>query len=543
MKGTMMQCPLTLASLLERAGKVFPKVDIVSQLPDCSTHRYTYADLYRRARALAAVLQQFGLRSGDRVATLMWNHHTHLEAYFAIPSVGGVLHTLNLRLHPDELTYIVNHAEDRFLIVDDVLLHLFEKIKDRVNFERVIVVPFSGPTVAHGYEDYEQLLEQSDANPKYADIDENDAAGMCYTSGTTGKPKGVVYSHRAIALHSYSISLPDSFSISRNDTILPAMSMFHANAWGLPFAAVMNGSSLVLPGPNLQPQRILDLLAACQVTLTGAVPTVWLGVIDALEREPHRWRLQDGLRIVVAGSACPETLFRRFDSFGVRVIQPWGMTETTPIATVCTLKPHMKEWRDDEKYALRAKQGLPSPFIEIRAMGDDGEVPWDGQTPGELEVRGPFVAASYFKLKDEAHRWAEDGWFRTGDVVSIDSEGYVKITDRTKDLIKSGGEWISSVDVENALVAHPSVAEAAVIAAPHPKWQERPLAILVLKNGAAVTEEELRSFLNTTFAKWQLPDEFVFVSELPHTSTGKLLKSQLRQTYKAWNWKATGATP
>jgi fatty-acyl-CoA synthase len=543
MKGTMMQYPLTLASLLERAGKVFPKVDIVSQRPDCSTHRYTYADLYRRARALAAVLQEFGLRSGDRVATLMWNHHTHLEAYFAIPAVGGVLHTLNLRLHPDELAYIVNHAEDRFLIVDDVLLHLFEAIKDRVNLERVIVVPFSGPTVAHGYEDYEQLLKQSNGNPKYADIDENDAAGMCYTSGTTGKPKGVVYSHRAIALHSYSISLPDSFSISRNDTILPAMSMFHANAWGLPFAAVMNGSSLVLPGPNLQPERILDLLAACRVTLTGAVPTVWLGVMDALEREPHRLRLQDGLRIVVAGSACPETLFRRFDRFGVRVIQPWGMTETTPIATVCTLKPHMKEWRDDEKYALRAKQGLPSPFIEIRAMGDDGEVPWDGQTPGELEVRGPFVAASYFKLKDEAHRWAEDGWFRTGDVVSIDSEGYVKITDRTKDLIKSGGEWISSVDVENALVAHPSVAEAAVIAAPHPKWQERPLAILVLKNGAAVTEEELRSFLNTTFAKWQLPDEFVFVSELPHTSTGKLLKSQLRQTYKAWNWKATGATP
>jgi fatty-acyl-CoA synthase len=543
MKGTMMQYQLTLVSLLERAGKVFPKVEIVSQRPDNSAHRYTYADLYRRARALAAVLQEFGLQAGDRVATLMWNHYTHLEAYFAIPAVGGVLHTLNLRLHPDELSYIANHAEDRFLIVDDVLLHLFEKIKDRVNFERVMVVPFSGLAVAHGYEDYEQLLEQSDANPRYADIEENDAAGMCYTSGTTGKPKGVVYSHRAIALHSYSISLPDSFSISRDDTILPAMSMFHANAWGLPFAAVMNGSSLVLPGPNLQPERILDLLSTCQVTLTGAVPTVWLGVIDALEREPHHWRLQDGLRIVVAGSACPETLFRRFDRFGVRVIQPWGMTETTPIATVCTLKPHMKEWSADEKYALRAKQGLPSPFIEVRAMGDDGEVPWDGQTPGELEVRGPFVAASYFKLKDEAHRWTEGGWFRTGDVVSIDSEGYVKITDRTKDLIKSGGEWISSVDVENALVAHPAVAEAAVIAAPHPKWQERPLAIVVLKSAAAVTEEELRSFLNTTFAKWQLPDEFVFVSELPHTSTGKLLKSQLRQTYKAWNWKATGATP
>jgi acyl-CoA synthetase (AMP-forming)/AMP-acid ligase II len=538
MKGTMMQFPLTLVSLLERAGKLFPKVEIVSQRPDHSTHRCTYGDLFRRARSLAAILQDSGLQLGDRVATLMWNHYAHLEAYFAAPVVGGVLHTLNLRLHPDELAYIVNHAEDRFLIVDDVLLPLYEKIKDRVNFERVIVVPFCGQSAFSGYDDYEQLLAQNNTSPKYADLDENDAAGMCYTSGTTGKPKGVVYSHRAIALHSYSISLPDSFSISRNDTILPAMSMFHANAWGLPFAAVMNGSSLVLPGPNLQPETILDLLSVNRVTLTGAVPTVWLGVLDALEREPYRWPLVDGLRVVVAGSACPETLFRRFDKFGVRVIQPWGMTETTPIATVCTLKPHMTSWPEDEKYGLRAKQGVPSPFIEIRAMNDNGEVPWDGETQGELEVRGPFVAAGYYKLSDEGGRWS-DGWFRTGDVVTIDVEGYVKITDRTKDLIKSGGEWISSVDVENALVAHPAIAEAAVIAAPHPKWQERPLAIVVLKKAASASEAELRLFLGNTFAKWQLPDEFVFVPELPHTSTGKLLKSELRRRYKAWSWKAS----
>jgi acyl-CoA synthetase (AMP-forming)/AMP-acid ligase II len=540
-KGTMMQFPLTLISLLERAGKLFPKVEIISQRPDNTTHRYTYGDLYCRARALASLLQDFGLQPGDRVATLMWNNSAHLEAYFAIPAVGGVLHTLNLRLHPDELAYIVNHAEDRFLIVDDVLLHLFEKIRHQVNLERVVVVPFSGSPVPQRYDDYEQLLSQSNGCPNYADLDENDAAGMCYTSGTTGKPKGVVYSHRALALHSYSISLPDNFSISRSDTILPAMSMFHANAWGLPFAAVMNGSSLVLPGPNLQSERILDLLSTNRVTLTGAVPTVWLGVLDALEREPNRWQLQNGLRVVVAGSACPETLLRRFDRFGVHVIQPWGMTETTPIATVSTLKPHMSGWSRDEQYALRAKQGLPSPFIEVRAMADDAEVPWDGQTPGELEIRGPFVAAAYYKLDDDANRWAKDGWFRTGDVVSIDREGYIKITDRTKDLIKSGGEWISSVDVENALVAHPAVAEAAVIAAPHPKWQERPLAVVVLKNGAEVSADELRSFLASTFAKWQLPDEFVFVSELPHTSTGKLLKSKLRQTYQRWNWKATGA--
>lgn len=538
MKGTMMQFPLTLVSLLERAGKLFPKVEIVSQRPDHSTHRYTYGDLYRRARSLAAILQESGLRPGDRVATLMWNHYAHLETYFAAPVVGGVLHTLNLRLHPDELAFIANHAEDRFLIVDDMLLPLYEKIRDRVKLERVIVVPFCGQSVPSNYEDYEQLLSQNNNSPKYADLDENDAAGMCYTSGTTGKPKGVVYSHRAIALHSYSISLPDNFSISRSDTILPAMSMFHANAWGLPFAAVMNGSGLVLPGPNLQPETILDLLSVNRVTLTGAVPTVWLGVIQALEREPERWKLASGLRVVVAGSACPETLFRRFDKFGVRVIQPWGMTETTPIATVSTLKPHMNSWSEDEKYALRAKQGVPSPFIEIRAMNDEGEVPWNGETQGELEVRGPFVAAGYYKLSDENNRWS-DGWFRTGDVVTIDSEGYVKITDRTKDLIKSGGEWISSVDVENALVAHPAVAEAAVIAAPHPKWQERPLAIVVLKKAASADEAELRSFLANSFAKWQLPDEFVFVSELPHTSTGKLLKSELRRTYNTWSWKAS----
>jgi fatty-acyl-CoA synthase len=435
----------------------------------------------------------------------------------------------------------VNHAEDRFLIVDDVLLPMFEKIRDRVKLERVIVTRFSGESLQHEYEDYEALLQQSSGNPQYPTLDENHAAGMCYTSGTTGNPKGVVYSHRALALHSYSISLPDNFCISRNDTILPAMSMFHANAWGLPFAAVMNGSGLVLPGPNLQPENLLNVLSSNRVTLTGAVPTVWLGVLEALEKQPDRWQLASGLRVVVAGSACPETLFRRFDRFGVRVIQPWGMTETTPIATVSTLKPHMESWTSDEKYDLRAKQGLPSPFIEIRASVDDGEVPWDGTTAGELEIRGPFIAASYHKLPEEKARWTADGWLRTGDVVTIDPEGYVKITDRTKDLIKSGGEWISSVDVENALVAHPAVAEAAVVAVPHPKWQERPLALVVLKSGATASAVELRAFLASTFAKWQLPDEILFVSELPHTSTGKLLKSALRRTYAEWKWQSSTA--
>ncbi|MBI3476495.1 MAG: long-chain fatty acid--CoA ligase [Acidobacteria bacterium] len=532
MKGTMMPFPLTLASLLERAGKLFPTVEIVSSRPDNSIHRYTYREMYQRARALAAGLQALGLEKGDRVATLMWNHSAHLETYFGVPSVGGVLHTLNLRLHPDELAHIVNHAEDRWLIVDDVLLPLYEQIRDKVKIERVYVVPFSGRAVPRGYEDYETFLGKSSGNPVYPDIDENDAAGMCYTSGTTGKSKGVAYSHRAIALHSYSISLPDNFCISRHDCLLPAMSMFHANAWGMPHAAVMNGSKLVLPGPNLQAERLLDLLSSERVTLTGGVPTIWLGVIDALERQPQRWQLEPGLRIIVAGSAAPESLFRRFDKFGVRVIQPWGMTETTPIATVSTLKPHMADWPEDRTYQVRASQGLPSPFTEIRATGEHGEVPWDGQTQGELEIRGPFIAASYYSLPEEGHRWCEDGWLRTGDVVTIDPEGYMKITDRTKDLIKSGGEWISSVDLENAIVGHPAVMEAAVVAVPHEKWVERPLALVVLKEGEKVTPDELRNFLAEKFAKWQLPDEFVFVSELPHTSTGKLLKSQLRERFK-----------
>ena len=531
----MMGSQLTLISLLERAGKLFSKVEIVSRSPDGHSTRSTYGELYHRTRMLAAALQKSGIRRGDRVATLMWNHGRHLETYFGIAAAGAVLHTLNLRLHPDELAYIVNDAEDRFLIVDDTLLPIFEQFKDKTNFEQVIVVPFGRGPVEHSFEDYESFLRTADGSLEYPDINEQEPAAMCYTSGTTGKPKGVVYSHRALALHSYSISLPDNFSISRHDTILPAMSMFHANAWGFPFAAVMNGSKLVFPGPNLQPDAILDLLTAERVTLTGAVPTVWLGVLAALEQEPQRWQLEKGLRIIVAGSACPEVLFRGFDKFGGQVIQAWGMTETTPIATVCTLKPHLASSPEDEKYGTRAKQGLPSPFIEIRARNEQDETPWDGTTPGELEVRGPYVIDSYYKLPEECARWTEDGWFRTGDVVTIDADGYIRITDRLKDLIKSGGEWIRSIDVENALVAHPAVAEAAVIAVPHPKWQERPLALVVPKNGKQVTAEELRAFLSSRFAKWQLPDDFALVTELPHTSTGKLLKSALRETYRTWN--------
>jgi fatty-acyl-CoA synthase len=536
MKSTMMASPLLITSMLERAGKLFPCVEIVSSLPDGSRHRYTNSDLLSRSRRLATALRRAGVRKGDRVATLLWNGHEHLEAYFGIPATGAIVHTLSLRQHPDELAYIMNHAEDRFLIVEDVLLDVWQQVKSRVKCERVFVVDRGGG-LPEGTESYEAFLEAAGDDPQYPNIEEGDAVGMCYTSGTTGRPKGVVYSHRAIALHSLAISLPDHFNISRHSTILPIVSMYHVNAWGLPYAAVLNGSRQVLPGRNLQPHALLDLIQDEQVTLAAGVPTIWMGVLDALEKTPGRWNLSSALSVLIGGAAAPESMLRRFDQFGVHAIQAWGMTETTPVATVCTPKPGMEAWPENELYALRSRQGLPLPFIEVRAVGDEGQIPWDGGTSGELEVRGPWIAGSYFGL-EQPDKWTDEGWFRTGDVVTIDSEGYVKITDRLKDLIKSGGEWISSVDLENALVGHEAVREAAVIAVPHPKWQERPLALVVLKENQTVELSDLRSFLERTFAPWQVPDAFVFVPELPHTSTGKLLKSKLRQDYNQWEWDA-----
>jgi fatty-acyl-CoA synthase len=530
MKSTMMSSPLLVNSMLERASALFPDVSIVAMQPDGSRHSYTYRDLRRRSRQLAAALEAAGICQGDRVATLMWNGHAHLEAYFGVPITGAVLHTLNLRLHPEEVAHIANHARDRFLIVDDVLLDLFEQIRPRVDFERVFVVDHGSGRLPEGAVPYEDFLMEGSAEPSEVELVEDDAAALCYTSGTTGCPKGVLYSHRAIALHSLAISLPDQLNFSRNDTVLPIVPMFHVNSWGFPYAAAMNGSKQVLPGCNLKPEALLDLLQNEGVTLAGGVPTIWMGVLNTLERHPGRWKLPDGLRLIAGGSATPESLFRRFDKLGVHLMQAWGMTETTPVGTATTLKPHMKSWTEDQKYAQRAKQGLPLPFIEMRTVGDEGETARDGVTTGELQVRGPWIAGSYYNL-NQADKWTDDGWFRTGDVGTIDSEGYLKITDRLKDLIKSGGEWISSVDLENALVAHEAVREAAVIAVPHSKWQERPLALVILKDGCVVDASELRIFLERRFPRWHVPDGFVFVNELPHTSTGKLLKSKLRQDF------------
>lgn len=543
MRGTMMDFPLTLKTILERAAKQFSKVEIVSRRPDRSVMRSNYGRFSERAQRLASALTKLGLQRGDRVASMMWNHVGHLEAFFGVPCAGGILHTLNLRLHPHEIATIAKHAEDRFLLVDDVLLPVFEKFRGHMPFEKVIVVPYGCGAVPAGWLNYEELLAAADSDLALPEMDENDGATMCFTSGTTGFSKGVIYSHRALVLHSLAECAADAFGVSHQDTILPVAPMYHANAWGLPFSCTMAGSKLLLSGPNVEPEGLLDWMVAERVTMATGVPTVWIGVLDVLEKNPERWKFDWPVRVICGGTAPPLELIRKLDSFGIRMLHLWGMTETTPLATTGQLKTHMRDWSAEAKYQARAKQGWPVPFMELRITRPSElnekkilEIPWDGQTPGELEVRGPWVASHYYQSPDQAHRWAEDGWFKTGDVATVDEDGMVKIVDRAKDLVKSGGEWISSVDLENALMGHPAVKEACVVGIPHPKWQERPLAAVVLKDGKNATGQELRIFLATSFAKWQLPDAFVFVDAIPRTSVGKFKKIALREQYADWKW-------
>jgi fatty-acyl-CoA synthase len=522
--------PLSLTALVERAEQLTPGRKVVSRRPDGSVDRTTMGDCARRARSLAAGLAQLGIKEGDRVGTLMWNQSEHLEAYYAMPAMGAVVHTLNPRLHPDELAFIAADAEDRAVIVDESLLNVLDSFKDRHEFEHVIVVSHSGDTPGDTIE-YEQLLDSANAPATWIEPNERRAAAICYTSGTTGRPKGVLYSHRALVLHSMAAALPGAMNVSARDVMLPVVPMFHANAWGIPYTATLVGAALVLPGPKLDAESVLDLLADEHVTLTAGVPTVWMAMLGAIEEEPDRWDLSRVHRLLVGGSAVPKSMIAGYHKHGLQILQGWGMTETSPLASSSLLPVELEDLPDDEQFEYRARQGVPQPFVDIRARGDDGElIPWDDETMGELEVRGPFVAAAYFGGTG-AEKFTDDGWFQTGDVVKIDRHGSIRITDRSKDLVKSGGEWISSVDMENLLMGHPAVAEAAVIAIPDEKWDERPMAVIVLKGGAEATPDELREHLSGHFAKWQLPERVEFMDEIPRTATGKFKKIALREQF------------
>ena len=526
MNGLMMDYQLTLPSLLRRAEAYSADSELVTRLPDRSFERRTYGESCRRARALAVGLKGLGLERGDRVATLCWNHLAHHEAYIGIPCGGFVLHTLNLRLHPNDLAYIATHANDRAVIVDRSLIPLLDQFRERTNIEHVLVVE----------DGYEELLAGADPDAwEDPQLDENEAAAMCYTSGTTGLPKGVLYSHRSTMLHTLGVAAgnPMGLGISERDVILPVVPMFHANAWGYPYLATMLGAKLVYPGPFLDPESLLDAFVAENVTWTAGVPTIWLGILQLLDANPGRWDLSRMKGMLVGGSAAPRAMIAGFkERHGLDVVHGWGMTETSPVASTAQLPGELANADPDTRYDFIAMQGRPLPLVELRHCDADGRVlPWDGESMGELETRGPWVAAAYYETPEQADRWTEDGWFKTGDVVTIHPLGFIQIKDRSKDVIKSGGEWISSVELENALMAHPAIAEAAVIAVPDPKWDERPLGVVVVKEGQSATSDELRDFLAPSFAKWWLPDRFEFVAEIPKTSVGKFRKTELRDMF------------
>jgi fatty-acyl-CoA synthase len=535
MRGLMMDYQLTVPTILRRAEALFGDNEVVSHLPDGSIHRYTYRAFAKRAKKLSVALRTLGVREGDRVATLCWNHYQHLEAYFAIPCMGAVVHTLNLRLSPEDLAYIVNHAEDKVIIVDQVLLPLFENFKSSVNISKVVVIRQSEDPVPGEYLEYEGVLEDGDESLfEPFEGDEYTAACLCYTSGTTGKPKGVLYSHRSILLHSVSFLMScNGVGIVERDVVLPVVPMFHACAWGFPFSCPFVGSKLVLPGPHLDAAALLQLLESEGVTITAGVPTVMLGILNHLDADPSKYKLN--LRIIATGgSALPPFMLKAFkERYGIPVLSTWGMTELSPLGSTAVIPGKLEGASEEEQVAYATRQGLPVPFIEIRGRSESGFIPWDGITMGELEVRGPYVAASYYRDPDPAGKFTDDGWLRTGDIVTISPEGCIEIKDRSKDVIKSGGEWISSVALENSLMGHPCVLEAAVIAVPDAKWMERPFAYVVLKEGKSVSIEELKEFLAPKFAKFWIPEGFAIVPSIPKTSVGKFLKSALRERHKS----------
>ena len=531
MRGSMMSVPLLVSGLIRHADRHHGDIEIVTKRVEGDIHRQTYRELHARSRRLANALGGLGLVPGDRVASLAWNTHRHLELYYAVAGSGMVMHTINPRLFPDQITWIIDDAADRALFIDLTFVPLVRKhCAGRIDPSRIVVMTDRAhmPPEAEGWSCYENLVEVASDRFDWPEFDEETAAVLCYTSGTTGNPKGALYSHRSTLLHANAICLPDAMGLSTRDAILPIVPMFHVNAWGLPFAAPLVGAKIVFPGPALDGKSLYELFESERVTFSAGVPTVWAGLVQYLKQ--NGLRLTTLKRTVVGGSAISPAMMRTLeDEFGIEVNHAWGMTELSPLGCVSKLKGKHDALPEGEQRALREKQGRVVYGVDWKIVDADGrELPWNGEAFGDLHVRGPWVVERYYK----AHATAlVDGWFPTGDVGTIDADGYLRITDRSKDVVKSGGEWISSIALENVAMAHPAVREAAVIACKHPKWDERPLLIVARKAGASVTREELLAFFDGKVARWWVPDDVVFVDELPHTATGKILKTELRARY------------
>jgi fatty-acyl-CoA synthase len=540
MRGLMQDWPLLCHKLIDHAATFHGGRQIVSRSLEGPIHRSNYRDVRRRALMCAKRLEASGLRQGDRAATLAWNTWRHMEVWYGALGIGAIYHTVNPRLYPEQIAWIINHAEDRILFVDLTFVPLLEAIRDQLKTIETIVILTDAdhmPGTALDAIDYESWLAAADDDFAWRDFDENQAAGMCYTSGTTGHPKAVVYSHRSNVLHAMAAGSSDMLALSCRDTIMPVVPMFHANCWSIAFAAPLTGAAMVMPGAQMDGASIYQLLEEEAVSVTAAVPTVWLMLLRHLEQSGVR--LTHLKRVVIGGSACPRAITQAFqDKYGVEVLHAWGMTEMSPLGTMCSIKPEYAGLSGEALLDIQEKQGHPPFTVEMKITGDDGqELPWDGKTFGRLKVRGPAVSRAYFR-GEGGDILDPEGFFDTGDVAHIDEHGYMQITDRSKDVIKSGGEWISSIDLENIAVGHPQVAEAAVIGVAHPKWDERPLLVVVAKDGERPARDDLLAFIEPKVARWWLPDDVVFVKEIPHTATGKILKSALREQFADYRWPA-----
>lgn len=537
-----MHFPMTLNWLCRLAERMYGTTEVVTKMPDGGFRRHSYAQIAARSRRLAMRLAAENLKPGETVGSLMWNHHVHLEAYFGVPAAGGVLHTINHRLSPDDQVFIINHAKDKILIVDDVLLPQILEIMPRLDTVKKVIVNQYGLGDAAGFATYEAWLEEPvPSGVTLPQVGEDSPASICYTGGSTGRPKGVVYSHRGLVMHAFSQAMVDGYGVSRNDTILAVVPMFHGNGWGLPFSAALTGAKLVLPGPKVDPQSLLELMQAEQVTFSAGVPTVWQELARSLENDAATPANLCPMTIITGGAAPPQHLFDRLERFGITLLQGWGMTETASVITVSRPEPQHNKAIDLVSSDWRLSQGKPMAIVDIRIVSEGNVLAHDGHSIGEVQVRGACVTDKYFEL-DLPGRWTEDGWLCTGDIGHIDPGGNLKVLERKEDLIKSGGEWIPPQDLEDALLELPEVIECTVIGIPNEKWGERPLALMVLAQGATIEDEALRLHLLGRFAKWQLPQAFVAVANIPRTAVGKIARRQLREAYADWPSRAAEAT-